>query len=94
MGLVETIGLNTVAMSSLDAGKDRLLWVIHIVSAGVATVAQSEVIWVFLGTGLSAWAAQDLLKEQVADRRTQCTEFVVSISSEDSASGPSETPSH
>lgn len=43
-------------------GKDRLLWAIYLLSAGVTIVTQSEVIWVFLGAGLLVWAVRGPLK--------------------------------
>ena len=60
--VIGIIALSAYKLTTKSVGKDRLLWAIYLVSAGVTIVTQSEVIWVFLGAGLLVWAVRGPLK--------------------------------
>lgn len=60
--VIGIIALSAYKLTTKSIGKDRLLWAIYLVSAGVTIATQSEVIWVFLGAGLLVWAVRGPLK--------------------------------
>ncbi len=60
--VIGIIALSAYKLTTKSVGKDRLLWAIYLVSAGVTIITQSEVIWVFLGAGLLVWAVRGPLK--------------------------------
>ncbi len=60
--VIGIIALSAYKLTTKSVGKDRLLWAIYLLSAGVTIVTQSEVIWVFLGAGLLVWAVRGPLK--------------------------------
>ena len=60
--VIGIIALSAYKLTTKSIGKDRLLWAIYLVSAGVTIAMQSEVIWVFLGAGLLVWAVRGPLK--------------------------------
>ena len=60
--VIGIIALSAYKLTTKSVGKDRLLWAIYLLSAGMTIVTQSEVIWVFLGAGLLVWAVRGPLK--------------------------------
>jgi chromate transporter len=60
--VIGIIALSAYKLTTKSVGKDKLLWAIYLVSAGVTIITQSEVIWVFLGAGLLVWAVRGPLK--------------------------------
>lgn len=60
--VIGIIALSSYKLTTKSVGKDKLLWVIYLVSAAVTIITHSEVIWVFLGAGLLVWAARGPLK--------------------------------
>ena len=60
--VIGIIALSAYKLTTKNVGKDKLLWVIYLLSAGVTIITQSEVIWVFLGAGLLVWAVRGPLK--------------------------------
>lgn len=60
--VIGIIALSAYKLTTKSVGKDRLLWAIYLVSAGVTIITQSEVIWVFLGAGFLVWAVRGPLK--------------------------------
>lgn len=60
--VIGIIALSAYKLTTKSVGKDKLLWGIYLLSAGVTIITQSEVIWVFLGAGLLVWAVRGPLK--------------------------------
>jgi chromate transport protein ChrA len=60
--VIGIIALSAYKLTTKSVGKDKLLWAIYLLSAGVTIITQSEVIWVFLGAGLLVWAVRGPLK--------------------------------
>ncbi len=60
--VIGIIALSAYKLTTKNVGKDRLLWAIYLVSAGVTIATQSEAIWVFLGAGVLVWAVRGPLK--------------------------------
>src|SRR5678815_735684 len=50
--VIGIIALSAWKLTTKNIGRDKLLWAIFIVSAGVTVITQSEVIWLFLGAGV------------------------------------------
>ncbi len=53
--VIGIIAMSAYKLTAKNIGKDKLLWVIFLVSAGVTVITKSEVVWVFLGAGVLAW---------------------------------------
>jgi chromate transporter len=53
--VIGIIALSAYKLTTKNLGKDKLLWVIFLVSAAVTVITKSEVIWVFLGAGILVW---------------------------------------
>jgi chromate transporter len=53
--VIGIISLSAYKLTTKSIGKDRLLWAIYLVSGAVTVVTESEIIWVFLGSGLLVW---------------------------------------
>src|SRR5881275_1642016 len=47
--------LSAYKLTSKSIGKDRLLWAIYLVAAIITIVTESEIVWVFLISGLLVW---------------------------------------
>jgi chromate transporter len=56
--VIAVIARSAVKLARLSLAKDRLLWIIFGVNAIVTAVAQAEVVWVFLLSGLVVLAAR------------------------------------
>jgi chromate transporter len=52
--VIAIIGRSAYKLVKLTLGKDRLLWALFLVSAGVTAWTESEVIWVFFASGFIA----------------------------------------
>jgi chromate transporter len=52
--VIAIIGRSAYKLVKLTLGKDRLLWAVFLVSAGVTAWTESEVIWLFLASGVLA----------------------------------------
>jgi len=52
--VIAIIGRSAYKLVKLTLAKDRLLWALFLVSAGVTAWTESEVIWVFFASGLLA----------------------------------------
>lgn len=50
--VIGIIALSAYKLTTKSVGKDRLLWVIFGVAAGVTIVTESEIIWIFLISGM------------------------------------------
>jgi chromate transporter len=53
--VIGIIAMSAYKLTTKSVGKDKLLWAIYLVSAGVTVVTQSEELWVFLGGGALVW---------------------------------------
>jgi chromate transporter len=56
--VVAIIARSATKLARLTLGKDALLWTISAVSAGVTAWTESEVVWLFLGSGVLVWATR------------------------------------
>jgi chromate transporter len=53
--VIGIIAMSAFKLTTKNVGKDKLLWVIFLVSGATTVITQSEVIWVFLGAGVLVW---------------------------------------
>src|SRR6478752_5809815 len=53
--VIGIIAMSACKLTTKSIGKDKLLWAIFLVSAGVTVATQSEVVWMFLGAGVLVW---------------------------------------
>lgn len=53
--VIGIITMSAYKLTTRNIGRDRLLWLIFLVSAATTVATQSEVIWLFLGAGLLVW---------------------------------------
>lgn len=54
--VIGIIALSSYKLTRKTIGTDALLWIIYLVSAVCTIVTESEIIWLFLGAGVLAWA--------------------------------------
>src|SRR2546429_7766512 len=53
--VIGIIALSAYKLTTKTIGKDKLLWAIYIVAAAVTIVTESEIVWIFLISGLLVW---------------------------------------
>src|SRR5690349_4325070 len=53
--VIGIIALSAYKLTTKSIGKDRLLWGIYLVAATVTIITESEIVWVFLISGLVVW---------------------------------------
>jgi chromate transporter len=53
--VIGIIANSAYGLTKKTIGKDRLLWAIFLVLAAVTVITESEIIWLFLGTGVLVW---------------------------------------
>ena len=53
--VIGIIAMSAFKLTTKNVGKDKLLWVIFLVSAVVTIITKSEIIWIFLGAGVLVW---------------------------------------
>src|SRR5205807_7724335 len=53
--VIGIIAVSAYKLTTKSIGKDKLLWAIYIVAAAVTIVTESEVVWIFLISGLLVW---------------------------------------
>ena len=53
--VIGIIALSAWKLTTKNIGRDKLLWAIFVVNAGVTVVTQSEVVWLFLSAGILVW---------------------------------------
>lgn len=53
--VIGIIAMSAWKLTTKNIGKDRLLWAIFAVSAAVTVITRSEVVWIFLGSGVLVW---------------------------------------
>ena len=49
------IAISAYKLTTKNIGKDKLLWAIYLVTAGITVWTQSESVWLFLGAGVLVW---------------------------------------
>jgi chromate transporter len=63
--VIGIIAVSSYKLTRWTIGKDWLLWLIYLVSMACTVVTESEVIWLFLGSGLVVWAIKARPKRQI-----------------------------
>jgi chromate transporter len=53
--VIGIITLSAYKLTTKSIGKDKLLWTIYLIAAAVTIVTESEIVWVFLISGLVVW---------------------------------------
>ncbi len=53
--VIGIIAMSAHKLTTKNIGKDKLLWAIFLVSAGVTVITKSEIVWLFLGAGVLVW---------------------------------------
>jgi chromate transporter len=53
--VIGIIAMSACKLTAKNIGKDKLLWVIFLVSGALTVITQSEVVWVFFGAGVLVW---------------------------------------
>jgi chromate transporter len=53
--VIGIIAISAYKLTTKSIGKDRLLWVIYLVSAAATVITESEFVLLFLGAGLLVW---------------------------------------
>ena len=53
--VIGIIALSAYKLTAKSIGRDKLLWAIYLVAAAVTIVTESEMVWIFLISGLLAW---------------------------------------
>src|SRR5882672_3438686 len=53
--VIGIIALSAYKLTTKSIGKDKLLWPIYLVAAGVTIATESEIVWIFLISGLLVW---------------------------------------
>ena len=53
--VIGIIAISACKLTIKNIGKDKLLWAIYLVTAGLTVWTQSESVWLFLGAGALVW---------------------------------------
>ncbi len=53
--VIGIIAISAYKLTTKNVGKDPLLWAIYLISAAVTVITQSEIIWIFLVSGVLVW---------------------------------------
>jgi chromate transporter len=53
--VIGIIAMGAYRLTTKNIGKDKLLWAIYVVTAGITVWTQSESVWLFLGAGVLVW---------------------------------------
>jgi len=53
--VIGIIAISAYRLTAKSIGKDWLLWAIYLIAAGVTVVTESEIVWIFLVSGLLVW---------------------------------------
>ncbi len=53
--VIGIIAISAYKLTTKSVGKDKLLWAIYLVSAAVTIITQSELVWLFLASGVLVW---------------------------------------
>jgi chromate transporter len=53
--VIGIIAISAYKLTTKNVGKDWLLWAIYLVSAAFTIITQSEIVWIFLVSGVLVW---------------------------------------
>src|SRR5438874_1809064 len=53
--VIGIIAISAYKLTTKSIGKDKLLWAIYVVAAGVTIATESEFVWIFLISGVLVW---------------------------------------
>jgi chromate transporter len=53
--VIGIIAMSAYKLTTKSIGKDRVLWAIYLVSGAITVITESEIVWVFLGSGVLVW---------------------------------------
>ncbi|MES2153188.1 MAG: chromate transporter [Pseudomonadota bacterium] len=53
--VIGIIAMSAKKLTEKSVGKDKLLWAIYLLLAGVTVVTESEIAWLFIGAGILVW---------------------------------------
>lgn len=53
--VIGIIAMSAKKLTAKSVGKDKLLWAIYLVLAGVTIATESEMAWLFIGAGVLVW---------------------------------------
>jgi len=53
--VIGIIAISAYKLTAKSIGKDWLLWAIYLIAAGVTVVTESEIVWIFLVSGVLVW---------------------------------------
>lgn len=53
--VIGIIAMSAYKLTIRSIGKDRLLWAIYLVAAGLTVATESETVWLFLAVGVLVW---------------------------------------
>src|SRR3954467_11061691 len=56
--VIGIIAISAYKLTTKSVGRDWLLWAIYLVAAAITVVTESEIIWVFLISGLLVWVGR------------------------------------
>src|SRR3989440_11622163 len=66
-GVIGIIALSAYKLTTKSIGKDKLLWAIYIVAAGVTIATELEIVWIFLISGVLVWLVSAPPKRPLPD---------------------------
>ena len=53
--VIGIIAISAYKLTTKSIGKDRLLWAVYLVALVFTVVTESELVWIFLGSGILVW---------------------------------------
>src|SRR5213079_188792 len=53
--VIGIIAISAYKLTTKSIGKDKLLWAIYLISAGITIATQSEIVWLFILAGVVVW---------------------------------------
>src|SRR5207237_3324681 len=53
--VIGIIAISAYKLTTKSIGRDKLLWAIYLVAAAVTVITESEIIWLFLISGVLVW---------------------------------------
>ena len=53
--VIGIIAISAFKLTTKNISKDKLLWIIYLITAGITVWTESECVWLFLGAGVLVW---------------------------------------
>ena len=53
--VIGIIAISAYKLTTKSIGKDKLLWLIYVVAGAITVVTESEIVWLFLASGVLVW---------------------------------------